>query len=86
MRHFTHHLSHYLPLVGILFAGVVGFKLSWYDKNFQTAVVIATAAGYVVWGIIHHHLHNDLYISVLLEYITIAVLGVVIIITMLFTA
>jgi len=67
-------------------AGVIGFTIFWYDKNFQTAIVIATATGYVVWGIVHHHLHNDLYLSVLLEYVTMAVLGVVIILSILLTA
>lgn len=84
MRTLTRHLLHYLPLIGILVLAAFGFVAFSYDKNFQAALVVATAVGYVTWGIVHHYLHRDLHLSVVLEYIAISFLGVVIIFSLIF--
>ncbi|KKQ43547.1 MAG: hypothetical protein US60_C0001G0062 [Microgenomates group bacterium GW2011_GWC1_37_8] len=83
MNKITHHLRHYLPLLGIIFAGLVGFWIFSYDMVFQLAIVVAVAASYISWGIIHHHMHNDLNLSVVLEYIAVAVVGLVLVFTLL---
>lgn len=80
------HLKHYLPLFGILFAGILGFIMFSYDKNFQMVLILAVAASYVTWGIVHHHLHRDLRISVVVEYVVIAMLGLILIYSLLFRA
>lgn len=84
MRTLTRHLLHYLPLIGILVLAAFGFVAFSYDKNFQAALAVATAVGYVTWGIVHHYLHRDLHLSVVLEYIAISFLGVVIIFSLIF--
>ena len=84
MKEKTHRLQHYLPLLGILTSSLVGFLIFSYDKNFQAAVVIAGSLGYASWGLIHHFIHKDLYFSVVLEYFTIAFLGIVIVLSLLF--
>lgn len=86
MKAFTKHIQHYLPLVSIIIAGVLGFTLFSYDEVFQFAVSIAVAVAYVAWGLIHHHLHRDLHLSVVIEYLVIAVLGLVVIFSLLFRA
>jgi uncharacterized membrane protein YjjP (DUF1212 family) len=85
-RKITHHLSHYLPLIGILVSAVLGFSLFPYDKGFQFAMGVAAASGYISWGLIHHYLHRDLHGSVVLEYLAVAILGVVILFFTLFRA
>ena len=75
MQKYTKHLTHYLPLIGVLVAGFLGFWYFAYDRGFQAAVIVATAVAYVAWGIIHHSLHKDLYLEVALEYILIAILA-----------
>ena len=80
----SRHISHYLPLIGILTATVLGFYLFPYDKAFQLAVSIAGASGYVSWGLIHHYIHKDLNLTVILEYFAMACLGVVILFFVLF--
>ena len=75
MKNLAKHLPHYLSLIGILLAGTVAFSLFSYDRAFQAAVAIATAVSYVVWGLIHHLLHRDLYLTVAIEYIVVATLG-----------
>lgn len=84
MKTFTRHLLHYLPLLGILTLAIFGFVAFSYDKNFQAALVVATAVGYVSWGIVHHYLHKDLHLSVVVEYIAISLLGIVFIFSLIF--
>ncbi|KKR71073.1 MAG: hypothetical protein UU12_C0009G0017 [Candidatus Woesebacteria bacterium GW2011_GWA2_40_7b] len=79
MKKFTKDLPHYLSLFGILLAGFAGLILFSYDKNFQMSVAFATAGAYVAWGIVHHAIHKDLYLETIIEYIAIAILGSVII-------
>jgi predicted PurR-regulated permease PerM len=79
MKSFTHHLAHYMLLFGILLAGFAGLVLFSYDKNFQVAVAIALTLSYVTWGLVHHYLHKDLYFETFVEYLAVALLGFVII-------
>ena len=79
MKAFLKDLSHYMVLFGILLAGFAGLILFSYDKNFQISVAVALVAAYVSWGIVHHHLHRDLHFEVVLEYLIVAILGFVII-------
>lgn len=81
MRRFTYHLKHYLPLLGILLAGVIGFAIFSYDKSFQIVVLVAVAMGYVAWGLVHHYIHKDLYPEVIFEYVIMAFLGLVLILS-----
>lgn len=84
MRSFTKHLSHYMALFGILLAGFAGLILFSYDKNFQVAIALALSLSYIAWGVTHHYLHKDLHIEVFIEYLVVAVLGFVIIFSLLF--
>jgi len=68
-----------MALFGILLAGFAGLILFSYDKNFQIAVAAALSASYVAWGVTHHYLHRDLHIETFLEYLAVAILGFVII-------
>ncbi|MGA3291864.1 MAG: hypothetical protein ABSC49_01815 [Candidatus Microgenomates bacterium] len=79
MKEFIKDLSHYLVLFGILLAGFTGLIIFSYDKSFQIAVSLALVAAYVSWGVVHHYLHKDLHFEVVLEYLVVAVLGFVII-------
>ncbi len=81
---FIKQLHHYLPLFGILAAGMLGVLLFSSDRKFQEVTIIATSAGYVTWGIIHHVAHKDLTLSILIEYFAVALLGLVIVFSMLF--
>ncbi|KKS94748.1 MAG: hypothetical protein UV71_C0019G0007 [Microgenomates group bacterium GW2011_GWC1_43_13] len=79
MKSFTKHLSHYLTLFGILLAGFAGLILFSYDRNFQVAVAFALSLSYVAWGVSHHYLHKDLHIETFFEYLAVAVLGFIVI-------
>ena len=86
VKRVTRHIQHYLPLIGILGAGLVGLVVFSYDKSFQAAIAVATAISYVVWGLVHHHIHKDLHASVVVEYVMIAIVGMVVLFSVLFRA
>ena len=79
MRELAKQLNHYLPLIGILLASLWGFSLFSTDKTFKLALSLAVAASYVCWGIVHHYLHKDLHIEVVIEYLAVAFFGLVVI-------
>jgi hypothetical protein len=85
MKEIKKHIFHYLSLLAILVAGVIGFWLFSYDRLFQVAVGVAIAVSYVAWGIVHHTIHEDLHASVVIEYILVASLGLVIVFSLIFT-
>jgi len=84
MKSLTRHLPHYLSLLGILFFGALGFIVFSYDKAFQVAVSIAVAVSYVTWGIMHHKLHRDYDLAVVVEYLAVALLGLSIVFSLIF--
>lgn len=71
------HLPHYISLIGILIAGLIGFYVFSYDHFFQVGIVVALSLSYVSWGVIHHTIHRDICLSIILEYVAIAILGAV---------
>jgi len=73
------NLAHYLVL-GVILA--IGFGTFWYYRYvsaIQVLVVFLTAIVYFIWGVIHHHLVGDLNRKVVLEYLSTAVLGFIVI-------
>lgn len=86
MKDLSKDIQHYVPLIGIFLAGILGFAAFSFDRVFQATLILALAAAYVFWGIVHHHIHKDLHLSVILEYIVVATLGVVVVFSLLFRA
>ncbi len=77
MQSLSKHLPHYISLIGIFIAGILGFYIYSYDRFFQIGIIIALASAYVSWGIIHHTIHKDICLTIMIEYITVAILGTV---------
>jgi len=86
MKSISKHLPHYFVLFGLLLTGVLAFILFSYDRAFQTIVSVAVAISYVIWGLVHHSIHRDLYFSVVLEYLAIAALGLVMVFSLILRA
>ena len=80
------HISHYVSLIAIFIAGLVGFYVFSYDKYFQIAIASALSASYVSWGVIHHGAHKDICWSIILEYVAVSVLGLIMVLTLIFRA
>lgn len=81
MKEFSRHIVHYLSLLGILVVSYVGFSVFGYDKYFQTALAVALGVAFVVWGFVHHHIHDDLHPKIVIEYIAVAALGIVVLLS-----
>jgi uncharacterized membrane protein len=71
-----YRITHFLPLVAILIATVIGFVLFSYDRALKLALLISAGIAYFVWGLIHHYIHKDLSIEIALEYLIISAFGV----------
>lgn len=80
----TKHFSHYISLGGIMAATIIGFFLFSYDKNFELALISAASLSYFVWGVVHHIIHKDLNLQVIIEYAVFASIGFVIGISVIF--
>ncbi len=81
IKEFTHHITHYLSLVGLVGLSLAGLIIFQYDKVFQSAISIGVGVGFVVWGVVHHHIHDDLHHKIILEYVATALLGVTILLS-----
>lgn len=67
--------GHYLVLLFILIFGGVSM---FYFQRFPQAQVVSvflTASFYVLWGVIHHYIKGDLHPRIVLEYLAVALLG-----------
>lgn len=84
MKAYIRHLPHYLGLIALLITGLTVFILFNYDKAVQVIVAILVAAAYVAWGIFHHRIHKDFDIAVVIEYLAVAILGLVIVFSLIF--
>lgn len=80
------HIQHYLPLLGLFTAGIIGFSVFSFDRSFQFFITLGVSFAYVTWGVVHHYLHKDLHLSVIIEYIIFAALGIFIMASVIFRA
>ena len=76
------HYLHFLILLGILAGGAWAFFYVRTDRYLQLLVGVATAAAYVLWGIIHHVIQRDLHIKIVVEYILIGAIAAVLLFTL----
>jgi len=84
IKAFFRHLPHFMTLFGILFAGLLGFVVFSYDRIFQVIIAIALAVSYVFWGITHHIIHKNLQITIVIEYLLVASLGLIVVFSLIF--
>lgn len=71
------HALHYVPLVFIMISAIVGMYMYSFNAEMQRYIITAAASAYLVWGVVHHRLHDDLSLEVFLEYLFIAIIGTV---------
>lgn len=70
------HSNHYSVLAMIVSLGLLLFILTGSSAILQMLVVVLVSSTYVIWGVVHHHLLQDLTAEIVLEYLIIAVLVV----------
>lgn len=69
------YFNHYLALASILGAGFSLIAYFRFDKEAQVSVILVTTFAYVFWGIIHHKLVHYLTREIIFEYVLVAALG-----------
>jgi hypothetical protein len=69
----------YLALLLILILSVIAFYLFSFDPHAQRRVIYAAAACYFLWSLYHHYKRGDLHISIVIEYVVVAIFGIVLI-------
>lgn len=77
------HLLHYAILITILVVGFGSIVLFSSNKQIQLSLAVITAISYVLWGITHHYMEDDMSVKVVVEYILIAMLSILILFSVL---
>jgi hypothetical protein len=85
MKQLSKHIAHYASLIGIFILALIGFYFFSYDIAFQMSIVLASAISYITWGVVHHAIHKDLYLTVFIEYLTVAIFCVTIVFSLILT-
>ncbi|MBI3619570.1 hypothetical protein HY214_00255 [Candidatus Roizmanbacteria bacterium] len=70
-QEFRHHAFDYLLLctAGVFF--LISLNILRGERLMELVMLVAFVSFYVIWGIYHHILRNDLHLKIVLEYILI---------------
>ena len=64
-------------LLGIVFLiGLILYFFAGFSANNQRLVVYGLAAAYFFWSLLHHYNRGDLHLSIVMEYLVIALFGI----------
>lgn len=78
------HPFRFILLSLILLAGGVLFLTFSFEPHSQRRVVYATAASYFIWSLYHHYRRGDLHPSLVVEYLVMALFGLILLSSTLF--
>lgn len=67
----------YLSLALIFLVGLIIYFFADISSHTQRLVVYFMAACYFFWSIIHHYRRGDLSVSIVVEYLVMALLGII---------
>lgn len=70
------HMLYYLSLIVMLSLGFSLIYMRTDSPQIQKVAFMLTAFCYVLWGIVHHLVHHDMSVRVVLEYVLIGALGI----------
>lgn len=74
-------LFHFIVLIIILVLGSAFILYFRADNLMQIYTTITLSVAYVLWGVIHHLKIGDLHLKIVTEYVLIAALGSLILLT-----
>lgn len=77
------HLPHYFTLMIVLVVGFLAFNTFSYSIAIQATIAAVVAGAYIIWGVAHHAFHDDLHLSVIIEYVIVAMLGLIMVLSIL---
>ena len=67
----------YIILLVIFIISGLAYYLFSFDPHAQRRVIYAAAGVYFLWSLYHHYKRGDLHISIVVEYLLIAIFGIV---------
>ena len=74
----------YIALALIFLVGLLVYFFADINSHTQRLVVYFLAASYFFWSINHHYRRGDLSVSIVIEYLVMALLGIVLLTVSLF--
>lgn len=86
MNDLSHHIRAYTILAGILGVGTWGIVWFSYDRVFQVVIAVAMCVSYAFWGISHHAAEEKLHLRIIVDYVAVAFLGLVLLLTLIYRA
>jgi len=81
-----HQLIHYSVLVLMMNIIFGAFLFFGFNRTYQMIIVLMAGLAYVLWGMIHHHVNDDLHLKVIMEYVLVALLAEMIIFSLILRA
>ncbi|OGG12783.1 hypothetical protein A3D77_07030 [Candidatus Gottesmanbacteria bacterium RIFCSPHIGHO2_02_FULL_39_11] len=70
------HTPDYLILLLVVLISLVFFIANISNPMRQYEIIISLSFLYIAWGIFHHARNHDLHLKVVVEYVVIAVIGI----------
>lgn len=67
----------YVVLLFIFIISGLAYYLFSFDPHAQRRVIYVAAGGYFLWSLYHHYKRGDLHISIVIEYLLIAIFGII---------
>lgn len=84
-EHIVSHKHLHMIVLGIILGlSLVTFVVLIGKRDLQFLIGFVCALSYVLWGIIFHVIERDLYPRVIVEYVSVAAVGLVLLYTVLF--
>jgi hypothetical protein len=77
ITNFRRHIWYYLVTILIFGLGLTLIALNSEDTKTQAMLIPMTATCYFLWSLLHHYIHHELHLWVVVEYMLFAVLGIV---------
>ncbi|MFZ2202086.1 MAG: hypothetical protein WAV56_01685 [Microgenomates group bacterium] len=78
------HISHYAVLLILMVVGLVSVTITGKNTITHTLILIALAASYTIWGLIHSALEGELHSEVIMEYLLFGLLGLALVLGVLY--
>ena len=79
IKNFQKHFTHYLVYLVIFCGGLALLVATKGNTKVQALSVLLIAFLYFLWSMVHHYVHHQLHVKVVVEYILIVTLGTVLI-------
>jgi hypothetical protein len=79
MQFLKKHYGYYAGLLIIALGGLFLITRTGVDYQLKMLLIVLITLFYIVWGVLHHYIHHDLTVKIVLEYVLIGSLGITLI-------